>query len=259
MGTIALITDFGSADWFTGEIKAAILSRASSAAIVDITHGIAPGDIRMAAFSLLACYRTFPEDTVFCVVVDPGVGGNRAAIAVQTGRFFFVGPDNGVLSWALRKKESVRVRRIESPDFMRLPLSATFHGRDIFAPAAAALSEKADFSLIGPVIDNCVELPWPAVRVDKNRMTGSIMYIDRFGNALTSIEKDILAQLPAVPLKIVISKKSVELPLVSFYEEVLPCQGLGYIGSSGYLEIAINGANAAAVYDLRVGDIVEVC
>ena len=145
MGLIALITDYGTSDWFAGEMKGAMLRIAPAARIVDISHNIPPGDTREAAFSLLSCYRSFPDDTVFCVVVDPGVGTGRAALAARCGSRSFVGPDNGVLSWALKKEKNCSVRLIECPDLLTGPISSTFHGRDIFAPIAAHLSEGIEF------------------------------------------------------------------------------------------------------------------
>jgi len=260
MGIIALITDYGKNDWFAGEMKGAMLRVAPAATIVDISHDIPAGDVQDAAFSLLACYRTFPVGTVFCVVVDPGVGTARAAIAVKSNSFFFVGPDNGILSWALKKEINYSVRRIENGELLPPYISNTFHGRDIFGPIAAHLSEKTDsaFETIGPVQQGIVELSWPALDHDKKYLLGSIVHIDRFGNAITSIDSDDLALLSQPPQKVQIMKYGTELPLCNYFQEVASGQGLAYIGSCGYLEIAINNANAAAIFGLHVGDKIKV-
>lgn len=259
MGTIALITDYGTSDWFAGEMKGALLRVAPAATIVDITHDIPAGDVRDAAFSLLACYRSFPADTVFCVVVDPGVGTERAALAAKSGSCFFVGPDNGVLSWALKKEGTFSARRIENRELLPSVISTTFHGRDIFGPIAAHLSKKpSGFEAIGPIQQNIVELPWPALDHDKKYLSGSIIHIDRFGNAVTSIENDALKLLSHAPHKVRVVKYGTELPLCSYFQQVPSGKGLAYIGSCGYLEIAINNANAAAIFGIHIGDKIEV-
>jgi S-adenosyl-L-methionine hydrolase (adenosine-forming) len=259
MGTIALITDYGTNDWFAGEMKGAMLRVAPHAAMVDISHDIPPGDIQDAAFSLLACYRTFPLGTVFCAVVDPGVGSERAAIAAKTPSYFFVGPDNGLLSWALKKEKSSSVRQIRNATLLPHFVSSTFHGRDIFGPIAAHLSEKPEaFETIGPAQPSIVELPWPALVHDKKYLLGSIIHIDRFGNAISSIDGESLRLLSHAPQKVLIVKYGTELPLCSYFQQVPSGQGLAYIGSSGYLEIAINNANAATIFGLHAGDKIEV-
>jgi hypothetical protein len=257
MGTIALITDYGKSDWFAGEMKGAMLRIAPAAAIVDITHDIPPGDVRDAAFSLLACYRSFPAGTVFCVVVDPGVGSNRAAIAVRSDSFFFVGPDNGVLSWALKREKSFSARRIENPALLPPAISNTFHGRDLFGPVAAHLSEKCDFDSIGAAMQHTTDLPWPVLVREKKYLVGTIIHIDRFGNAITTIDDESLKSLHA-PSKVHVVKYGTELPLLSFFQQVPSGQGLAYIGSAGYLEIALNNANAATIFGLHIGDKIEV-
>jgi S-adenosyl-L-methionine hydrolase (adenosine-forming) len=264
MGIVALLTDYGQTDWFAGEMKGAMLSIAPDATIVDVTHQIPPGDIRSAAFSLLACYRSFPAGTVFCVVVDPGVGTNRAALAIEckgttTCRpYRFVGPDNGVLSWILKRECDCSIRSIECPELLPEKISATFHGRDIFGPVAAHLSSGTAFEKIGPEVENMVLLPWPQLIIGKRSITGSIIHIDRFGNAITTIDAESIAALPEPPDKIGLVKFGNSLPMRTYFQEVPTGQGLGYVGSAGYVEIAINNANAAAVLGLHIGDKVEV-
>ena len=258
MGIIALLTDYGDSDWFAGEMKGALLRLAPRATIVDITNHVPPGDIRYGAFSLLACYRTFPAGTVFCVVVDPGVGTKRAALAAKSDSYFFVGPDNGVLSWALKKEPRLSVRAIECPDLLPAKISSTFHGRDVFGPLAALLSEGTELEKVGPLQPNFTELSWPAPVRDKDHLTGSIIHIDRFGNAITTIDAEALASLPEKAEKVRLVKYQNELLIRSYFQEVPSGQGLAYLGSGGYLEIAINNANAAAVFGLHIGDKVEV-
>jgi S-adenosyl-L-methionine hydrolase (adenosine-forming) len=258
MGIIALITDFGHNDWFAGEMKGSMLRVAPDTTIIDITNDIPPGDIRTAAFSLLACYRTFPTGTVFCIVVDPGVGSGRAMIAAKSDRYSFVGPDNGVLSWALTKENPCRVRRIENETLLPKQVSNTFHGRDIFGPVAAHLSRNIEFEKIGPPHNDLLELPWPPLVREKARLVGNVIHIDRFGNAITTIDGEALSALENTPSKVNLVKFGTELPLRDYFQEVPSGEGLAYIGSAGFVEIAINNANASTIFGLHIGDKVEV-
>src|SRR5208283_126339 len=164
MNLITLTTDFGTRDWFVGTMKGVILSRCPRAAIVDITHEIPAGDIRAGAFALAAGCRFFPKGTVHVAVVDPGVGSARHAIVVQTANYFFVGPDNGVLSFALAKEKIKTIRRLENKGIFLQPVSCTFHGRDIFAPVAARLCRGFPIHKLGPLQKDFVRLPWPEPR-----------------------------------------------------------------------------------------------
>src|SRR5262249_52467868 len=155
------LTDFGLADWFVGSMKGVILSINPRARIVDITHDIAPGETRAAAFALMASYRFFPAGTVHVAVVDPGVGSARKAIAVRTANYFFVGPDNGVLSWALRSERVNAIHRLENAAYMLQPISHTFHGRDIFAAVAAHLASGVEPRKFGRATKDFDRLLWP--------------------------------------------------------------------------------------------------
>ena len=187
MPIITLTTDFGAQDWFAGAMKGSILSINPHAHIVDITHCVSPGDIRAGAFSLAASCRFFPEGTIHVAVVDPGVGGGRKAIAVRTPAQFFVGPDNGVLSAALRDQKIEAVHRLENPKYLLSFVSRTFHGRDVFAPVAAHLSLGLPIRKLGPAQADWVRLPFPAIDSGRDRIDGEVVYIDRFGNGITNI------------------------------------------------------------------------
>ncbi|MBN2035905.1 MAG: SAM-dependent chlorinase/fluorinase [Chitinispirillaceae bacterium] len=257
MGSIGLITDYGTADWFAGEMKGAILGISPDTTIIDITHNIPPGDIKCAAFSLLACFRSFPAQTVFCVVVDPGVGTSRAALAIKAGPRYFIGPDNGVLSWAILREEKREIRRIETADLLPDRISSTFHGRDIFGPIAAHLAAGAAFEKIGPLTDTMIEIPWPSPVGNGKGITGSVVHIDRFGNAVSSIDEKTIRSLSGTPT-IKLLKYGTELPFCTHFQQVPTGKGLAYVGSSGFLEIAINNANAAAIFGLHIGDSITV-
>ena len=190
MRIITLTTDFGTRDWFVGTMKAVILGILPRANVVDITHEIPPGDIRAGAFALMASCRYFPRDTVHVAVVDPGVGSQRQAIAVQTAHRFFVGPNNGVLSWGLGLEKIKTIRLLEKRQYFLQPVSRTFHGRDVFAPVAAHLSRGLSASRLGRELKDFVRLPWPRTTKQRGEVQGEIVHIDRFGNAITDIEAE---------------------------------------------------------------------
>src|SRR5436190_23539094 len=158
---VTLLTDFGTADWFVASMKGVLARLAPGTGIIDITHDISPGDMRAGAFALAASYRFFPKGTVHVAVVDPGVGSDRRAIAVRTTNYHFVGPDNGLLSWALKREEIKTVRALENTAYLLHPISHTFHGRDIFAPVAAHLSRGVPIHRFGPARKDLVRLEWP--------------------------------------------------------------------------------------------------
>jgi S-adenosyl-L-methionine hydrolase (adenosine-forming) len=258
MQPIALITDFGIADHFLGSMKAAILSVNPKATIIDISHEIPPGDINAAAVMLLLCRKDFPASTIFVAIVDPGVGSSRSAIAIKTGTQFFIGPDNGVLALAIKKTGfPSEIRRLENTRLFRNPISATFHGRDIFGPVAGHLSKGFAFNKLGPVQNTITQGASISVKVDSRKVAGNIIAIDRFGNCITSIEPVHLNKLKAGKLSAVIKGRK-RLPVCSSYDDVLEGKPLGIFGSAGFLEISINRGNAARIFRLNRGDIVEI-
>jgi S-adenosylmethionine hydrolase len=252
---ITLTTDFGTRDWFVGTIKGVILRLNPRATIVDLTHEISPGDIRGAAFALAACCRYFPKDTVHVAVVDPGVGGPRMAISVNAADYFFVGPDNGVLSLALAREEIRSVRRLANEKLFLHPVSQTFHGRDVFAPVAAHLSLGIPFSQLGPGQKDFIRLPWPEPKRMQGGIEGEIVYLDHFGNAITNIPN---MSLGARGGESVFAGRKQLGPVKSFYQAVPAGRAVALPGSSGLLEIAFNGGSAAERCGLRIGDRVSV-
>lgn len=254
MPLLSLTTDFGTCDWFVGSMKGIILGIAPRATIVDLTHDIPPGDIAAGAFVLAAACRDFPHGTIHVAVVDPGVGGRRAAIAVKTRHFWFVGPDNSLLSLALANESIVEIRRIENEKLFRHPVSRTFHGRDIFAPVAAHLARGLKPSAIGPKISEFQKLPCTEARRVGNEIRGAVVYVDRFGNAITNIRG---ADLPSVRVRVTARGKNIG-PLRDFYEQVPNGKPLAIQGSSGHLEIAVNGGSAAKTLRLKIGDSVTL-
>jgi S-adenosylmethionine hydrolase len=257
MRIITLTTDFGTDDWFVGTMKGVIASVNPNANVVDITHAIASGDIRAAAFALAASYKYFSRGTVHVAIVDPGVGSKRRSIAIQTENYFFVGPDNGVLSFALRGEKIKTVRALENKAYFLEPVSQTFHGRDIFAPVAARLARGVAIAKYGPPVKNFVRLDWPEPKVHAGSIQGEVVYVDKFGNAITNIPAATLASLGGKHFEIFKGRKRI-CAIGKHYQSVPARRAVAVPGSSGYLEIAVNGGNASAILDLRTGERIEV-
>jgi len=257
MHRIALITDFGTRDWFVGAMKGVILGINPRATIVDIAHEIPPGDIRGAALALMASYRYFPEGTVHVAVVDPGVGSPRKAIAVRAANRFFVGPDNGVLSWALARERIQTLRQLENPQYFLEPVSRTFHGRDIFAPVAAHLSRGRSLARVGRELKDLVRLPGLTPTRHGGELRGEIVHLDRFGNGITNIEAERVSYARPTTCEVMGERKT-RCALAAFYCAVPVNHLVAVIGSSGLLEIAVNGGSAARQFGLRIGDPVIV-
>lgn len=261
MRIVTLTSDFGTRDWFVGVMKGVILGRAPGVQVVDLTHEVAPGDLRGAAFALRCACRFFPRGTVHVAVVDPGVGSARSALALRVDGQLFVGPDNGVLSWVLGPGRSGVVRRLENRRLFLAPLSATFHGRDVFAPVAAFLARGGRFDRVGPTARNFVRLPWPEAEHGDGWAVGEVVYVDRFGNVITNLDVPALGGGLDNPRA---SSRRIRLPgrracrLGACYAAVPRGEALGVVGSSGLLEIALNGGSAARELGLRMGDRIRV-
>ena len=257
MPVITLTTDFGTRDWFAGTMKGVMLRINPRAAIVDLTHEIAASDRRGAAFALAAACKFFPKNTVHVVVVDPGVGSARRAIAVQTVDYWFVGPDNGVLSLALAGQKIVAIRSLENARYFLEPISRTFHGRDVFAPVAAHLSRGVSFKKLGPCLTSFERLAWPAPVRRGGRIEGEVIYIDRFGNAITNIALRKAGDAREYSSVEVLGSRRRACPVKDFYQAVPEDQPVALLGSSGFLEIAVNGGSAQQALGLRLGTKVE--
>jgi len=257
MRIITLTTDFGTSDWFVGTMKGVILAIHPRANIVDLTHEIPAGGIRAGAFALAASCKYFPKQTIHVAVVDPGVGGPRKAIAVQTADYTFIGPDNGVLSFALAKENIKAIHQLTNEKLFLKPVSQTFHGRDVFAPVAAHLSKGLPLHRVGAKSNDFTRLPWPEPRRSGAALAGEIIHIDRFGNAITNVGRSHVTELDCSNCEILVRQKRL-CALASFYDAVKPGSPVAVLGSSGFLEIAVNGSSAAGCYKLAVGDAIIV-
>jgi len=192
MSVISLITDFGQKDNFVGVMKSVILSINPTAKIVDVCHEVKPHDILTGAFLLKSSFKYFPKGSLHLVVVDPGVGSERKKLLVKTKDYYFVAPDNGVLSLALKGQAPSKIIEITNKKYFLKPASDTFHGRDIFAPVAAYLSEGKNLSTFGKRIKSIKELRLSQPQITSKALAGEIIYIDRFGNLVSNIDKEML-------------------------------------------------------------------
>ncbi len=256
-GLITLLTDFGTADAFVGVMKGVILSIDRHAQVIDLTHAVPPQQILIGALLLRSAVTFFPPDTIHVAVVDPGVGAARQPLLVETERGFLIGPDNGLLSLAAGCLCRRAMRRIENPEFFRSPVSQTFHGRDIFAPAAAHLSRGVDPQRFGPALDSMVELTAPAASRTAARVCGQVLYVDRFGNLITNIDGEALGGFPAPQLSVSINTSPVVGP-VSAYATVAEGTPLAIMGSWGLMEIAVRNGSAADMFAAGPGTPVTV-
>lgn len=254
MTVITLLTDFGTADYFVGAMKGAILSVNPVAIIADITHEVPPQDIHSAAFSLLAAYETFPAGTIHVAVVDPGVGSARRPIVVSAGEHFFVGPDNGLFTYIYDRESSYQVFHVTAEKYFRQPPSTTFHGRDIFAPVAAALSTGVKAETFGPRIVNAVRLENSLVaEVQKSgRIKGRIIHIDRFGNCITNITREVFDSGKGASL--VLKGKTIRNFREFYADSNRRNEFFAIWGSAGFLEISLNGSSAARKLGIKIGD-----
>ena len=271
---IALLTDFGVKDTYVGVMKGVMIQIFSEVNFIDLTHTIAPQHVRKAALALLSAYRFFPQNTVFLVVVDPGVGGSRRPIAVDAGGYVFVAPDNGVLSYVLAECEHYQAVELRNTEYHLLPTSQTFHGRDVFSPVAAHLASGISLDQLGPVVDDLKHVAVPNLTLSHTAIWGEVMHIDHFGNVVTSIGQFVWddaqfvtlhprfavenpRQFAADQLSVNVSGKSIQ-GLRQTYGAVAPGESLALIGSSGFLELAVNQGDGAEHLGISIGDKIQV-
>ena len=257
---VTFISDFGLDDWFVGVVHAVLHERCPEARIVDLTHQVPPGAVERAAFALEAAIPDVHGPAVHLVVVDPGVGTPRRAIAVKARGALFVAPDNGVLEWALADPEA-ETREITAHQLFREPVSRTFHGRDVFAPVAAALAGGFPFDQIGPPVKDPVRIPDARPVVHDGELHGHVVHVDRFGNVLTNVTlPDLEAAFVRVPRSAieVVAGGRVIRGLAGSYGDAPVGSLVAVIGSSGRLEIAQSRGDASQRLGLSVRDEIRV-
>jgi S-adenosylmethionine hydrolase len=272
---IVLLTDFGNSDFFVGALKGVCASLSPGVPVIDITHDIPPGDIRHAAITLWQAIPYFPVGSVFCCVVDPGVGTSRRGMIAQSGGLTFVGPDNGVFSFVLGKV--FQAWELLNPDLRLQNIGSTFHGRDIFAPAAAYVVKGIPGSQFGPPIDP-QRIPEPRLILSvAGSIEGEILFDDHFGNVLTSIGcfqhlvEDRFKLVPWLKEQPVLENSEfklgshilqlsngVELPWVNTFAEITWTDQAYLVGSSGLLEVVANRQSAKELTGLKSGDVIKL-
>jgi len=249
-----LTTDFGLKDPYAAEMKAAILGIYPNAVIIDISHEITKFNIRTGAYVLASAAQYFPNGSIHVAVVDPGVGTRRRPILIQTKQSYFIGPDNGILVLAAEKQNIMHVHELANPRFMLPRVSNTFHGRDVFAPAAAHLLSGVKPEEFGPEIHEVAKPEFAKVKRKNGVLVGEVLHVDGFGNIITNINEQEVAQIHVKGIvRVELSGSKLKLNLCKTYGGTKPNEPLGIIGSHGFLEIALNQGNAAEKFKTKQG------
>jgi S-adenosyl-L-methionine hydrolase (adenosine-forming) len=246
---IVLLTDFGGAGPYVGAMKGVILGLHARATIVDLSHEISPQDVRAAAFVLDAAWRWFPPRTIFVCVVDPGVGTNRRIVFVDAGGRRFLAPDNGLLTLVLRGARPHVAREVSNRKLFLPEVSATFHGRDVFAPVAARLARGLAPAKLGPIARRLVTFDGHGPERDGDRLRAHVLFVDPFGNAILDVRDE--------PVNEVRVGRARVHRVVTTYGELEEGEAGLLRGSSGFLEIAVRDGSAAKRFGLEAGDVVD--
>jgi len=253
-GIVTLLTDFGTRDGYVGALKGVILSRFPAARVVDLAHELAPGDVAAASAVLGQAAPFFPDGTVHVAIVDPGVGTDRRGLAVSAGGQLYVGPDNGIFSAVLHSTGPVAAHALERRRLWREPVSPVFHGRDVFGPVAAHLAAGGALGDVGPAVptESLVRLPAREPTDGPDGVRGEVVHVDRFGNLVTNLRPPAAELFAEATLEI--ADRSVALART--YGDVPAGELLAVVGSSGRIEVAVNGGSAAALLSSGVGRVV---
>jgi S-adenosylmethionine hydrolase len=254
---IALLSDFGLRDHYVATMKGVMLGIHPDLTLVDISHDIPPHDVLAGALALAACYGYFPSGTTFLAVVDPGVGSARRGIGVESGPYRFVAPDNGILGPVLDEQRSWRAVELTETRYARPAVSRTFEGRDRFAPAAAWLASGVDVGAFGPIITDLRRLALPPLVIDAGTIRGEVTRVDRFGNLITNIDRRTFEAVGGGHADVRAGGRQIAR-VVGTYAEIARGEVCALFGSDDRLEIAANGASAAALLDLGRGASVHV-
>jgi S-adenosylmethionine hydrolase len=255
---VAFLTDFGTRDHYAGVMKGVVLSICPDATVVDVTHDLPAHDVTAAAYELAATYRYFPPGTIFVAVVDPGVGSSRRGLAVEAGDWKFIAPDNGVLTMVLQETPAKKAVELTERRYARPTISRTFEGRDRFAPAAAWLGKGINITALGRPAHDLVQLDLPALEELRNEITGAVVRVDRFGNAVTNIDRKTYDRLAAGRTVVVEAAGRPIERLVSTYAEIGAGEVCALFGSTEHLELAAQSGSAAEQLGIGFGGIVRV-
>lgn len=257
---ITLTTDFGSADHFVGVMKGVILNINPEVQLVDLSHEVSSFNVLDGALTIGLNYGFFSKGSIHLAVVDPGVGSARRPIVARTASHTFVAPDNGVLSIVFERESGVEVRHITADRYFLHPVSSTFQGRDIFARVAGWLSLGIPAENFGHVIDDYVRIGIPRPRRLRNTTEASVIKIDKFGNLMTNLRREDLPECGSgeqAPFRIIINDREITR-LANTFTDGTPLELFSYIGSSGFLEIAVNQGSAAQLLNASLGTAISV-
>ena len=249
-----LTTDFGLRDPYVAEMKAVILGLCKASQIVDITHAVEKFSIRSGAYMLASATPYFPKGTINIAVVDPGVGSERRSIIVETKKGFFVGPDNGLLVLAAQMQGIKRVFEITNKKMMLRMVSFTFHGRDVFAPAAAYLAKGVPLEEFGAEVVDIVKPAFAEVKKEKGKVIGEILHVDDFGNIITNIHAKDIVYTEGDSVQAELPHNQLQVRFLKTYADVMQLEPLLLIDSQSFLEIAINKGSAASLLQAKPGD-----
>jgi S-adenosylmethionine hydrolase len=252
---ITLLTDFGTRDGYIGAVKGVIKRINPKAEIVDITHDVDSYDVLGAAFALNNFYKYFPKGTIHLAVVDPGVGSVRQPILIKTKDFFFVGPDNGIFSFIYQKEDLTDIIVTSSKKYFLAEPSGTFHARDVFAPVASYLSLGIKPDEFGPPAKECMKFIFPKLKSKGKSLKGQIIHIDRFGSLITNVPAGLLEKKKNAEIRV--EKRKIKGISHSYFEMKEKALG-ALIGSSGFLELAVNRGSAQRLLKAKIGDPVRI-
>ncbi len=258
---VGILTDYGTADTYVGELKAALLSRNPDLVLVDITHMVSPFNVLEGAFLLYLSYRHFPEDSIFLAIVDPGVGTARRGVALRTSRYWFVAPDNGV-AYPAAAEDGIRIAYTIDQARFKTYGGSTFHGRDIFAPVAAMISMNNFEALVEIESESLVKLELPQPRVTRNAAEATVLHIDRFGNVVLNISRksygELIDELMGRRVQLRLGRRKFAARLVEAYGDEMRGSVVALWGGTGFLEISVVEGSFAERSKARVGDRVLV-
>lgn len=252
MSRITLLTDFGTRDGYVGAMKGVMATVFPRVTFDDISHSIEPGAVESGALALSRYWSRYPSGTVHLAVVDPGVGSERRALAVEADRRLFVAPDNGILSRVFEEAKSYRIVEIRNHDYTLSEVGHTFHGRDVFAPAAAYLARGIHLSLLGPEVTDPVVIGEPAVKEEEGTLVGQVVSLDHFGNLVTNLRVHDGAEADGVEVD------GRTIPMVRTYSDVRPKEIAALVNSDGRIEVAARDSSAAEILNAGVGTLVRV-
>ena len=253
---ITLLTDYGHKDPYVAQMKGVILGICPKVRIVDITHDVLPQNVEQGAFLLYTTVPYFPEHTIHVAVVDPGVGTERRGLVVDCNDCVLIGPDNGLLLPAAKRKGNFRVYEITNREFFLDKITNTFHGRDIFAPVAAHIARGVNVKNVGREIDDYADLDLDFGKIIDGRVEGKVVHIDRFGNLITSIKEELLLDMLGYGelVNVMIGGRSLRLPFLKSYGYAKEGELLLTSGGCGFIEISMNMGSASERLGVRIGE-----